>query len=279
MSLKRRRSSSPKDIKNSEDKQTDIFVSEAIEDRTSTFIAYFSPSIPPKELQKRPEIKSASHRMLAWRRRSSSQRTLAGASAPLESGHDDDGERYGGKRALSTLEGCKAEGSLVVARWYGGVMLGPIRFTHIEKCARDAITAWQRHEQGEVQKRRKLEEDREEKTRLVEELSERDTSIAALRKLLEEKTKSESTFGPTASQIEKAAPLVPQSRGVDYTALPVERLRMLDTARDRTIGWLLKQIDATEKQKAPPREQEVMERNAQRRSSASVDNVAANNTS
>ena len=36
----------------------------------------------------------------------------------------------------------------MVARWYGGVLLGPVRFRHIENCAREAIKVWAGEEKG-----------------------------------------------------------------------------------------------------------------------------------
>jgi hypothetical protein len=36
----------------------------------------------------------------------------------------------------------QVEGVIVVARWYGGVMLGPVRFTHMENCATEAVRMW-----------------------------------------------------------------------------------------------------------------------------------------
>lgn len=223
-----------------ESSEEDVFVSEPIEDRSSTFVAYYSPTLAPKTLQKREEVKSASHRMLAWRTRSSSQRTLVGGKPSLETGCDDDGEKFGGKKVLNVLESCKAEGSLVVARWYGGVMLGPVRFTHIETCAREAVKAWQDHEQEVRRRAAERGAERIETERLVAELQERDASISSLRVLLDAKTDVEKR--ESVSKL----PITP-TRQMDYTALPLQRLRMLDKARDSTIAFLLKQLDAADK--------------------------------
>ena len=241
MSLKRRRSDEGEAVAAS-DVDQQIFISESIEDRTSTFIGYFSPTIPPKELQSQANIESASHRMLAWRRRSSSQRTIGG-HRHLESSFDDDGERYGGKKVLGVLEALQIEGSLVVARWYGGIMLGPVRFTHIETCAREAVRSWQQHELAVTQEKSRIQAEEKEKDRLIDELKERDGSISALRSLLGSKTETK----PTAS-LESKPPS--QTQGMDYAALPLPRLRLLDKARDSTIAFLLKEIDAAESKRA-----------------------------
>ena len=87
MSQKRKRSASPSPT-------DDIFRSSPIEDRTSTFIAYFSPTLKPKELQNIDEIKSASHKVLAWRKESN-QQSING-STKFSTSSDDDGEKWAG---------------------------------------------------------------------------------------------------------------------------------------------------------------------------------------
>jgi hypothetical protein len=59
---------------------------------------------------------------------------------------DDDGETYAGKKILTAIRdrvGLHSGHGLFVAvsRWFGGTMLGPVRFTHISSCAHDAIGA------------------------------------------------------------------------------------------------------------------------------------------
>ncbi|KAJ9628781.1 hypothetical protein H2203_002683 [Taxawa tesnikishii (nom. ined.)] len=240
---KRPRSPSPAAFTKAVDDPSRVWISETIEDRSSIFVAYFSPTMPAKELQKHKDLKSASHRMFGYRR-PSAQRTIGTNLPIMETGLDDDGEKYGGKRVLKVLEDMNAEGSLVVARWYGGVMLGPVRFTHIENCARDAVRAWKQGWETEVQKKRKVEEEEKEKEELVRDLLERDQSVRVLRGLLEQKS------DPSASQ--KEQPVGVEMRDVDYKALSLERLRVMDKARDGTIAFLLKRIDAAEKQSAEP---------------------------
>jgi len=255
MSLKRRRSDSHgATATTSEAPTTHVFISEPIEDRTSTFVGYFSPTLNPKTLQKRDEIKSASHRMLAWRTRSSSQRTIIPGQRKLETGFDDDGEQYGGKKVLSVLESMQVEGSLVVARWYGGIMLGPVRFTHMETCARDAVKAWQHHQQSIFQERARLETEEKERARLVTELQDRDSSILSLRSLLDTKNRPMTAEKSNADSQTATTVSAPQARKMDYGSLPLSRLRMLDRARDSTITFLLKKIDAAEKkdEEVPP---------------------------
>ncbi|KAI5274602.1 SDA1-domain-containing protein [Aureobasidium subglaciale] len=229
--------------KRGDDADHDLWISEKIEDRASIFQAWFSPTMPAKELQKLDQFKDASHRILAWRS-PSSQRTLVGNVRTLETGTDDDGERYGGRHVLKVIEEMRVEGAIVVARWYGGVMLGPARFAHIENSARDAIRAWRQKEDSEGQKRRRIEDEDMERASLIVELTDRDQNILVLRKLLEEKTKQiqpQSNAEPKTS----SRPSVPAP---DYNLMPIDRLRQFDKARDSTVAFLLKKIDEAEKQ-------------------------------
>jgi len=237
MSNKRPRSASPSPASTTEPA---IFISDAIVDRTSTFIGHFSPTSPAKFLIKLPELEEASHRIAAWRF-PSPQRTIAPTSKVLyETGHDDDGEKNGGRTLEKLLDSMQVTGSVVVARWYGGVMLGPVRFTHMETCARNAIKAW-RDEEGN--KRRKIEDekrkkelDEEDTLRLPGVLAERDRSIAVLRALLNQKSKKATDGAVTASP----------SKVMDYNSMPLETMRRLEGAKDKSIAFLLKNIDAEE---------------------------------
>ncbi|CCM03926.1 uncharacterized protein FIBRA_06078 [Fibroporia radiculosa] len=56
----------------------------------------------------------------------------------VNTGSDDDGERYAGGKVLKVMQNEGViDAVVVVSRWYGGVMLGPVRFTHFETCARE----------------------------------------------------------------------------------------------------------------------------------------------
>ncbi|KAF2405190.1 hypothetical protein EJ06DRAFT_540555 [Trichodelitschia bisporula] len=212
-----------------------IFRSEHIDDRKSTFIALFSPTLRAPALQALPELRSASHRIAAWRL-PSSQKTLTPQSSTLYSlGHDDDGEQWAGSKLEKLLVDLKVEGTVVVGRWYGGINLGPVRFTHIENCARDAIkqaagyhtpplTKCPRTGDGSPQQG-VLEQ--AAKAALVSELLERNRSISVLRDLVNQK---------------RAAQSLPY-----FEALPLARLRALERAKDATTAFLLKEIDKLEK--------------------------------
>ena len=234
MSQKRARSASPE--------STHIFKSPPIEDRSSKFIAFYSPTLSAKELQAHTEFKTASHRIAAWRK-PSSQRAL-NAQRLLDTGHDDDGEKYGGKALEKVLLETDVEGAVVVARWYGGVLLGPVRFDHIKNCARDAIAQWTQDRERSAKKAKTLE-DEAEKENLIRTLPERDTSIAVLRDLLTEKSQQPSS-SPSAKGTTAKTP--------NYATMPLATLRKLEQVRDATIGWILKQIEKVEETQAEERD-------------------------
>lgn len=67
----------------------------------------------------------------------------------------DDGEKFGGEHLIKVLREEGITDVLVVcSRWFGGTMLGPARFTHIEESAREALTI---HTKMEEVKRLRLE--------------------------------------------------------------------------------------------------------------------------
>jgi putative IMPACT (imprinted ancient) family translation regulator len=260
MSHKRPRSASPPTPSLSDSKGSqgshETYFSGAVKDRSSTFIALFSPTTPIKQLQAHPDFKTATHRIAAWRKLSA-QRALTSDTPRLlfDIGHDDDGEQYGGKRLEKVLTEMNVQGALVVARWYGGVLLGPVRFTHMENCARDAIQKWKMGisatEEGEehrVAQKRKVAEDQKRRPALVRILEERDDSISALRGLLREKMEE-----LAAAKVDENTSSVGDAnttpiKAVSYSAMPLQALERLEKARDATISWILREIEKVEQQ-------------------------------
>lgn len=159
-----------------------------------------------------------------------------------ETGHDDDGEKWGGNRLRHVLDDTGVEGVVVVARWYGGQNIGPIRFTHIENTAKEAIWKWRTAEeemkQEQAAKKQKLEEEMARKE-LEENLRERDLNIFVLRGLLADKNAKLNDTEPT--------PPTPQKL-TDYSKMTMEALKRVDKARDATIAFILKEIDKVEEQ-------------------------------
>ena len=229
MSQKRKRSVSPAT-------DSSIFKSSPIIDRSSKFIAFFSLAHSAKYLQAQPEISTATHRIAAWRQ-PSTQRALNSRTL-FDTGHDDDGEKYGGKTLEKVLSDADLEGAIVVARWYGGVLLGPVRFDHLRTCAQEAISNWAQS-QDRAKKKQQLGEDAEEKERLLHDLPERDESITVLRELLAEKRNA----APSKAGMETASV---SAKVPEYASLPLPALERLEKVRDATIAWILKEIEKAE---------------------------------
>ncbi|KAL8801761.1 MAG: hypothetical protein Q9182_004233 [Xanthomendoza sp. 2 TL-2023] len=225
---------------------TNIYRSSQILDRSSRFIALYSPSLTARDLQSLAEVSSATHRIAAWRS-PSSQSTLSSSQRPYVTSHDDDGEKYGGKALGSVLSTLNVEGAVIVARWYGGILLGPVRFDHIQNCARDAIGKYiSATQQQQSKKAKSVADDDTKRNHLIRILPERDQSISVLRGLLVEK-QSHHTPSPKA-EVQKSSPIkVP-----NYSDLPLSALENLERARDATIGWILGQIEKVEAQLEAP---------------------------
>lgn len=247
MSRKRARSQSPPGTSNISI-TSDDFRSQPIEDRSSVFVGAYSPTASAKTLQAHPDFKTASHRIAAWRKPSKQRAILPGAQPIYSSGHDDDGESYAGKKVEKVLEAMNVEGAVVVARWYGGILLGPVRFTHMENCAKQAIAKYRAEQQaGEehASQKRKIEDDARVTENLVHTLEERDRSVTVLRDLLAEKKRA-------APKTSDDAPVDGSSqtptKKIDYTVMALPVLRRLEKARDTTIAWILKEIDKVEEE-------------------------------
>ncbi len=257
MSRKRLRSESPPSASRSgANSNLQTFRSGVIKDRSSTFIGVFSPTTPAKELQARQDFKPATHRIAAWRKPSTQSTLLSTGQRPLFNvGHDDDGEQYGGKRLERVLIDLNVEGAVVVARWYGGVLLGPVRFTHIESCAREAIEKWkmsmntkENEDHHHAAQKRKVEEDGKRRFALVRILEERDHSITALRGLLREKTEEAPAAKADESTSSARDVNVTPTKPGNYSVMPLQALERLEKARDATISWILKEIEKVEQQ-------------------------------
>ncbi|UPX17842.1 uncharacterized protein EKO05_0008170 [Ascochyta rabiei] len=214
----------------------ETFHSAKIHEQTSSFIGCFSPTLSAPVLQRVPEFRTATHRIAAWRK-PSRQKSLDPAKPLFDASHDDDGESWAGTRLARVLNDTQVVGTVVVARWYGGQNIGPVRFTHIENCAKEAIWKWKvataEAEKEGAAKKQKMN-DEAKKKELIEELTQRDHSIFALRKLLAEKKARLSG--------EETVPVTPQ-KGMEYAKTGVDVLKRLDKARDATIAAILKQMD------------------------------------
>jgi putative IMPACT (imprinted ancient) family translation regulator len=235
MALKRERSLSPSPLPT-------IFKSAPIDEQTSTFIGAFSPTLSAKALQQLPEFRTATHKIAAWRKRSRQKSLTPNSKILYDLGHDDDGEKWAGGRLQNVLNDTQVEGIVVVARWYGGKNIGPIRFTHMENCAKDAIWKWKvassEIEKNEASKKQKVDDESKRKE-LMKNLQERDFNIFTLRKLLAEKK--------AKLEDQEPAPPTPQKPQA-YGKMGMDALVRVDKARDSTIAFILKQIDKVEEE-------------------------------
>ncbi|KAI0343668.1 ribosomal protein S5 domain 2-like protein [Trametopsis cervina] len=126
-----------------------VCTSQEIRDRGSIFVANIFRATSEGEARKavshlRNVIhgqRRATHEMFAWRCMVLKPGKI-GLGGPddfeLRHGSEDDGEKYGGGRIAKVMQAeAVIDAVVVVSRWYGGEMLGPARFAHIETCARE----------------------------------------------------------------------------------------------------------------------------------------------
>jgi len=214
---------------------TNSTVSAPIEDRKSKFIGYFIPLTVPSavsrhrsELENLPELAEADHKIMAW-------------NVGRSTGFNDDGEKWAGRKLLEVLTSNEDQGILCVARWYGGIMLGPARFDHIVHVAADALATYhiaQRKPpalspptiQGpKSSPPPRIAADYNERERLVRVLRGKDMTVEYLRAMI------------TAKKLERgkgnSAPTSP-SKIKNYEGVQVEGLQRLVVARDATIKSL-----------------------------------------
>ncbi|XP_053094212.1 protein IMPACT isoform X2 [Pangasianodon hypophthalmus] len=113
---------------------------EAITDRRSTFQPHLALVVTPKQVQRvldklyeNKKIASATHNIYAYRIYCEDKNTFLQDC-------EDDGETAAGGRLLHLLQILDVRNVLVVvSRWYGGILLGPDRFKHINNCARSIL--------------------------------------------------------------------------------------------------------------------------------------------
>lgn len=148
-----------------------------IEDRNSVFVGYVyplttpsptrigalldnltrvvHPAIPVTQLPPQFRHSSANHRgsthdMYAYRvlQLKPGRTGLQGPNDfGVEQGQDDDGEHWGAEKIMRVIRELGASDVLViVSRWYGGELLGPVRFDHIINVARAALLHYLDHE-------------------------------------------------------------------------------------------------------------------------------------
>ncbi|KAA8589828.1 hypothetical protein FQN60_013193 [Etheostoma spectabile] len=112
----------------------------AITDRRSTFQPHLAPVVTPGQvkmvlgkLYENKKIASATHNIYAYRIYREDKHSFLQDC-------EDDGETAAGGRLLHLLQILDVRNVMVVvSRWYGGILLGPDRFKHINNCARNIL--------------------------------------------------------------------------------------------------------------------------------------------
>ncbi|XP_026161393.1 protein IMPACT [Mastacembelus armatus] len=111
-----------------------------ITDRRSTFQPHLAPVVTPRQvkmvlekLYENKKIASATHNIYAYRIYCEDKHSFLQDC-------EDDGETAAGGRLLHLLQILDVHNVMVVvSRWYGGILLGPDRFKHINNCARNIL--------------------------------------------------------------------------------------------------------------------------------------------
>jgi len=117
----------------------EIHTGPPIEDRKGVFQGHFATIHSSDQvhtvlakLKSNPKIGRAFHNMWAYRIRTT--------NGQIAQDCDDDGEAHAGGRLSHLLDILDCSNHMVVvSRWYGGILLGPDRFKHINNAARSVM--------------------------------------------------------------------------------------------------------------------------------------------
>ncbi|KAM4704980.1 protein IMPACT [Rhinophrynus dorsalis] len=123
-----------------EEETPPVMHGEPISDRRSTFQAHLAHVVRPAQvklvlnkLYENKKIASATHNIYAYRIHVKERDAFIQDC-------EDDGETAAGKRLLHLMQILDSRDVMVVvSRWYGGILLGPDRFKHINNCARNIL--------------------------------------------------------------------------------------------------------------------------------------------
>ncbi|XP_059336860.1 protein IMPACT isoform X2 [Ammospiza nelsoni] len=141
-----------------------------ITDRRSTFQAHLAPVVTTRQVKRvleklyeNKKIASATHNIYAYRIYCEDKQTFLQDC-------EDDGETAAGGRLLHLMQILNVHNVLVVvSRWYGGILLGPDRFKHINNCARNVLVEHDyvpstEESSRQVGKSKKIRKDNKKKT-------------------------------------------------------------------------------------------------------------------
>ncbi|KAL4071290.1 ribosomal protein S5 domain 2-type protein [Scleroderma yunnanense] len=146
----------------------------------------------------------------------------------LRTGYDDGGEQWAGGKVLKIMQ---TEGIIdavvIVSRWFGGTLLGPARFKHIETCASEICRKFMKIEEVEE---------------CIQTLATLDDLLATLRQELNPSTggTSSETAGnkdgtPSTSRQRSTVTNKPRDYGGMRDTLDLTRARRLIHARESAI--------------------------------------------
>ncbi|KAG6902378.1 hypothetical protein C0995_000940 [Termitomyces sp. Mi166 len=205
-----------------------VVTSQEVRDRGSTFVASLFPATSPSEARSRiaylkdvlHKTKPATHEIAAWRCMilKPGHNGLGGPDDfELSAGNMDDGEKWGGSRVQKVMEShALIDAVVIVSRCsesdlenrYGGTMLGPTRFAHIERCATEVCQEFKRSE---------------ELRECISELTNLDAVLAGLR--------AEYSVSSAADKSVTTGSTTPK----DYANLDLDKGRRLIKARENAI--------------------------------------------
>jgi len=223
-----------------------IAISAEIRDRGSLFVAHiFSATTPEQAKSQTKHVKyvlhanrKATHEIAAWRCMvvKPGCTGLGGLDEfELAAGSLDDGERWGGDRVLKVMQRLAViDAVVVVSRWYGGTLLGPSRFDHIETCTAEVCRAFKRSEEL-----RESITTLETLDVLLEGLREE------LRTLQRDTSQSSANSEPSSfpSSLEKGNPRddtaeQAEKKKADYSSIDLPKARRLIKARENAMKWV-----------------------------------------
>ncbi|KAF9047407.1 ribosomal protein S5 domain 2-type protein [Panaeolus papilionaceus] len=212
-----------------------VAVSQEIRDRGSIFVARIYRVTNLRDAKQHVNHvkhfvhrrKKATHDISAWRLMALKPgKSGLGGSDEFEliQGSKDDGESWAGGKILKVMQNnAVIDAVVIVSRWYGGTLLGPARFSHIETCATEVCREFKRNE----------------------ELQDCISTLDSLDALLAESRQKLATLsGPEPSQQPEAGPAeicVPSSQGAtsnktnSYEQLDLAKAKRLIQTRERSL--------------------------------------------
>ncbi|KAH6913942.1 ribosomal protein S5 domain 2-type protein [Coprinopsis sp. MPI-PUGE-AT-0042] len=226
-----------------------VFTSQEIRDRGSLFVANIYHASSPKDAHTRVQqmknvvhsARPASHEISAWRCMVLKP-GKSGLGGPedfeLQAGSKDDGESWAGAKVLAVMETLSIiDAVVIVSRWYGGTMLGPARFTHIETCATDVCRLFK--DRQELAETRSLLESLDD---LLEDLRQQYAAIAP----------SPSTTSEPSAEPQATPRALSKKKKPDYLSLDVAKAKRLIRVRENSIKSVKSLIAKNQTQSQAP---------------------------